>query len=162
METGLGYIMVNGRKLQHLIRDHCTSQNMGWRYINSDRMKVHHRKQENGTSLKTGFSYITLRYITSRFLGFLDVVVTWPSIATLSLVQMALADSRLTRGRTVDCDYDPLVGSQSYEFVCTHPQRFRWRRWWGWDTKIHHTLVQQHKAHIHPTSHQWCTLVWCS
>ena len=27
-------------------------------------MKVHHRKQENGTSLKTGFSYITLRYIT--------------------------------------------------------------------------------------------------
>ena len=37
---------------------------MGWRYINSDRMKVHHRKQENGTSLKTGFSYITLRYIT--------------------------------------------------------------------------------------------------
>jgi len=37
---------------------------MGERYINSDRMKVHHRKQENGTSLKTGFSYITLRYIT--------------------------------------------------------------------------------------------------
>ena len=27
-------------------------------------MMVHHRKQENDTSLKTGFSYITLRYIT--------------------------------------------------------------------------------------------------
>ena len=27
-------------------------------------MNLHHRKQENGTSLKTGFSYITLRYIT--------------------------------------------------------------------------------------------------
>ena len=96
------------------------------------------------------------------FLGFLDVVVTWPSIATLSLVRMAVADSYLTRGRTVDCDYDPLVGSQSYEFVCTHPQRFRWRRWWGWDTKIHHTLVQQHKAIIYPPSHQWWTLVWCT
>ena len=38
-------------------------------------MKVHHRKQENGASRKTGFSYITLRYITLRFLSFLDVVV---------------------------------------------------------------------------------------
>ena len=37
---------------------------MGWRYINSDRMMVHHRKQENDTSLNTGFSYIALRYIT--------------------------------------------------------------------------------------------------
>ena len=37
---------------------------MGGRYINSDRRKVHHRKQENDTSLKTGFSYIALRYIT--------------------------------------------------------------------------------------------------
>ena len=27
-------------------------------------MKVHHRKQENDTSLNTGFSYIALRYIT--------------------------------------------------------------------------------------------------
>ena len=36
---------------------------MGGRYINSDRMMVHHRKQENHTSLNTGFSYIALRYI---------------------------------------------------------------------------------------------------
>ena len=27
-------------------------------------MMVHHRKQENDTSLNTGFSYIALRYIT--------------------------------------------------------------------------------------------------
>ena len=94
------------------------------------------------------------------FLGFLDVVVTWPSIATLSLGLDGRGRQLFNEGE--DSDYDPLVGSQSYEFVCTHPQRFRWRRWWGWDTKIHNTLVKQHKANIHPTSHQWCTLVRCS
>ena len=97
------------------------------------------------------------------FLGFLMLLSLDHPLTPSPLVQMAMADSRLTRVRTVDCDYDPLVGSQSYEFACTHPQRFRWRRrWLGWNTKIHHTLVQQRKAHIHPTSHQWCTLVQCS
>ena len=43
---------------------------------------------------------------------------------------------------------------QKLQLVCTHPHRFRWRRWQGWDTKIHHTLVQQHKAIIYPPSHQ--------
>ena len=56
--------MVNRRMLQQLIQDYSTSINMGGRYINSDSMKVNHRKQENDTSLNTGFSYIALRYIT--------------------------------------------------------------------------------------------------
>ena len=61
---GLRYIKVNGMMLQQLIQDYSTSEIMGGRYINSDRMKVHLRKQENDTSLNTGFSYIALRYIT--------------------------------------------------------------------------------------------------
>ena len=61
---GLEYIMVNRRMLQQLIQDYSTSINMGGRYINSDSMKVNHRKQENDTSLKTRLSYIALRYIT--------------------------------------------------------------------------------------------------
>ena len=51
---------------------------MGGRYINSDRMKVHHRKQENDTSLNTGFSYIALRYITDVKWGVYGLCVVAP------------------------------------------------------------------------------------
>ena len=56
---------------------------MGLRYINSDRMKVHLRKQENDTSLNTGFSYIALRYITDvKWGAWLQVFDKWVLVLT--------------------------------------------------------------------------------
>ena len=56
---------------------------MGGRYINSDRMKVHLRKQENDTSLNTGFSYIALRYIADvKWGACLQVFDKWVLVLT--------------------------------------------------------------------------------
>ena len=61
--------MGNGTRVHHGKQEKATTAHTGEWYIIEYGMKVHQLrqdegKQENDTSLKTGFSYITLRYIT--------------------------------------------------------------------------------------------------
>ena len=33
-----------------------------------------------------------------------------------------------------------------------------WSKWMGFNADIHQILVQQHKAHLHSSAYQWCTI----
>ena len=182
---------------------------MGWRYINSDRMKVHHRKQENGTSLKTGFSYITLRYITDVKWGVhgpclvaLEPGISHPHSVNLTsrplsqlvfiychkfsiqavligcvkcihvAFYLVMYTSYMSiHGETIGWYIRTLVTFKLlfYSFVNTYYMTSEinilflvWSARKGSLTSPFLRVSTFPLAHLHPTSHQWCTLVWCS
>ena len=179
---------------------------MGWRYINSDRMMVHHRKQENDTSLNTGFSYIALRYITDVKWGVhgpclvaLEPGISHPHSVNLTsrplsqLPQIFHTSStdrlremhtcgffschvhflhvKTRYGKTIGWYIRALVTFKLlfYSFVNTYYMTSEinilflvWSARKGSLTSPFLRVSTFPLAHLHPTSHQWCTLVWCS
>ena len=167
---------------------------MGWRYINSDRMMVHHRKQENDTSLNTGFSYIALRYITDVKWGVhgpclvaLEPGISHPHSVNLTSRPLSQLPQIFHTSST-----DRLREMHTCGFLSCHVQVNPWRDllhlnfffysfvntyYMSSEINILFLMWSARKgsltspflrvstfplAHLHPTSHQWCTLVWCS
>ena len=170
---------------------------------------VHHRKQENDTSLNTGFSYIALRYITDVKWGVhgpclvaLEPGISHPHSVNLTSrplsqlvfiychkfsIQAVLigcvkcihvafylvmyTSSMSIHGETIGWYIRTLVTFKLlfYSFVNTYYMTSEinilflvWSARKGSLTSPFLRVSTFPLAHLHPTSHQWCTLVWCS